>query len=301
MPTATLKNNRPSRYQGGYTRDADIDYDDPTVRAELDGHLTAPEPTIKPDNIDPDTNKPDPSLNAEESTYKKRYGDLRRYQQEQKAEFDTRLKALEKQLTEATKKELVLPKTEAEMQAWKDQYPDVYDIVETIATKKVLAERESLNPRIAEIEAMRRDVEKEKAENKIRAKHPDFDDLRSDENFHQWVAGKAKWVQDALYVNEDDPRAVIDVLDFYKQELAAKAPKIEPKRVPSDDARRAAQVVTRPVRSEPTRDASAQDGEKIYESDVKKMSSRAYEKNEDAIEAAMRSGRFIYDVSGGAR
>ena len=39
----------------------------------------------------------------------------------------------------------------------------------------------------------------------------------------------------------------------------------------------------------------------IKESDVQKMSAEEYEKNSDSIMEAIRSGNFIYDVSGSAR
>ena len=40
---------------------------------------------------------------------------------------------------------------------------------------------------------------------------------------------------------------------------------------------------------------------KILESDVQKMSAQEYEKNADTIMEAIRSGNFVYDVSGSAR
>ena len=39
----------------------------------------------------------------------------------------------------------------------------------------------------------------------------------------------------------------------------------------------------------------------LKESVVQKMSSTQYEKNQDAIMEAIRTGKFIYDVSGNAR
>ena len=39
----------------------------------------------------------------------------------------------------------------------------------------------------------------------------------------------------------------------------------------------------------------------IKESDVDKMSAQEYEKHAEAITAAIRSGNFIYDLSGSAR
>ena len=39
----------------------------------------------------------------------------------------------------------------------------------------------------------------------------------------------------------------------------------------------------------------------LKESVVQKMSTAQYEKNQDAIMEAIRTGKFIYDVSGNAR
>ena len=35
---------------------------------------------------------------------------------------------------------------------------------------------------------------------------PDFDELRESDDFHNWAEEQPKWVQDALYENQDDPR-----------------------------------------------------------------------------------------------
>ena len=39
----------------------------------------------------------------------------------------------------------------------------------------------------------------------------------------------------------------------------------------------------------------------FYESEVSKMSTFEYEKNQEAIAKALQSGKFVYDVSGNAR
>ena len=47
-----------------------------------------------------------------------------------------KIEALEAQLDKAAKNELVLPKTDEELEAWSKEYPDVAAIIETIADKK---------------------------------------------------------------------------------------------------------------------------------------------------------------------
>ena len=55
---------------------------------------------------------------------------------------------------------------------------------------------------------------------------------------------------------------------------------------------------TRNERSKPQSDPQ---GNAIKESDVQKMSAVEYEKNSDEIMEAIRTGNFIYDLSGSAR
>ena len=71
----------------------------------------------------------DSKLSAEEKNFKKRYGDLRRHQQKKEEEFTAKIEALEAQLTKAANKELVLPKTDEELEAWSKEYPDVASII----------------------------------------------------------------------------------------------------------------------------------------------------------------------------
>ena len=92
--------------------------------------------------------------NAEERTFKKRYGDLRRHSQEKEKEYQKRLKDLESQLDNATKKEMKLPKSDEDLEAWAKEYPDVAKIVETIAMKKAREQSEQLEKKIKQIDEM---------------------------------------------------------------------------------------------------------------------------------------------------
>ena len=82
--------------------------------------------------------------NAEERTFKKRYGDLRRHSQEKEKQFQKQLDELKGQLSKATQKEMKLPKSDEDIEAWAKEYPDVAKIVETIAMKKAKEQSESL-------------------------------------------------------------------------------------------------------------------------------------------------------------
>jgi hypothetical protein len=228
---------------------------------------------------------------AEEKTFKKRYSDLRRHQQKQADELKAKITDLERQLTEAARKEMKLPKSEEEIEAWTKEYPDVAGIVETIATKKAQEQSVALEERIKAIDEMQVSASKEKAEVELLKLHPDFSDIRESDSFHEWAEEQPKWVQDALYDNETDARSAARAIDLYKADMKMSAPK-------SKDKDAAKSVSVKNARSKPQEDATAS---YMKESDVQKMSSKEYEKRSDEIMEAIRSGKFIYDVSGSAR
>ena len=230
----------------------------------------------------------EPTLSKEEESFKKRYGDLRRHMQEKEQETKAELEKLKAQLSQAAKNELVLPKTEQDIEAWVKQYPDVAGIVEAIADKKASERSSELDSRLKEIENLRVKATRDKAEAELMSLHPDFTQIRSDDAFHTWAEEQPKWVQDALYENMDDAKSVARVIDLYKADN-----NITTKKTNSSDKAAAASVNAR-ARNTPETDAS-----KSYfkESDVNKMTAKQYEKNADAIMEAIRSGKFVYDVS----
>ena len=229
---------------------------------------------------------------AEERSFKKRYGDLRRHQQSKEKEYEDRIKALEEQLTQSTKSEIKLPKSDEDIEAWAKQYPDVAGIVETIAIKKAREQAEGLEARVKEIDEMKATATREKAEVELLKLHPDFGEIRDSDDFHEWAEEQPKWVQEALYENDADARSAARAIDLYKADK-----NIKPKKsVSSKDAARS--VDTRNERSKPQSDPQ---GNAIKESDVQKMSAVEYERNSDEIMEAIRTGNFIYDLSGSAR
>ena len=230
--------------------------------------------------------------NAEEKSFKKRYGDLRRHQQQKEKEYEDRINALETQLNQATKSEIKLPKSDEDIEAWTLKYPDVAAIVETIAIKKAKEQAQGLEERVREIDEMKATATREKAEVELLKLHPDFGTIRDSDDFHEWAEEQPKWVQDALYENDADARSAARAIDLYKADRNITTKKS----ASSKDAARS--VGARNERSKPSSDAMSG---AIRESDIQKMSATEYEKNADDIMEAIRTGNFIYDLSGSAR
>jgi hypothetical protein len=121
--------------------------------------------------------EPEPTT-AEERSFKKRYGDLRRYSQKKEHDFQKQIDELKSQLDASTKKQIKLPKSEEELDAWVKEYPDVAGIVETIAIKKAKEQANALEERIKKVDEMQANALREKAEVALLKKHPDFADIR---------------------------------------------------------------------------------------------------------------------------
>lgn len=247
------------------------------------------EDLINPEEEVVEVKEEEEPTSREEQSFKKRYGDLRRHMQEKEKEWQDKFDALEGRLK---REKIVPPKSDEDIAAWARKYPDVAGIVETIAAKKAQELFQKAESRLRELDEVQYEATRTKAENEIRQAHPDFDRLRESDDFHNWVDDQPKWVQDAVYENADDPASVIRVIDLFKVDKGMTPSQRKAK------AKDAASAVTKGTRTQP--EATSADGT-FRESQVAKMSDAEFEANYDAILAAQRSGKFIYDISGKAR
>ena len=281
---------------------ARVEREEAELRALMEQHLggektqeedqeeaTTSDRAVKADAVETETREVEATLSKEEESFKKRYGDLRRHMQEKEQEYKIKFEQLQQQLDKAAKNELVLPKGEADIAAWARKYPDVAAIVEAIADKKASERSTDLDKRLKEIEELRTQAKRDKAEAELMSLHPDFTQIRSDDAFHDWAESQPKWVQDALYENVDDAKSVARVIDLYKADMG-----ITKQKTTSSDKAAASSVNAR------SRNTPEADDSKAFfrESQVNKMSTKDYEKNADAIMEAIRSGKFVYDVTG---
>ena len=256
---------------------------------ELEQLMKEQKGEVEQEATEPEETEP---TTAEEKTFKKRYSDLRRHQQQQAEEFKKEIDALKSQLSLAAQKEMKLPKSDEDIEKWADEYPDVAAIVETIAMKKAREQSTALEERMKAIDELQSSATKEKAEAELMRIHPDFGEIRDSDEFHDWAEEQPKWVQDALYDNDNDARSAARAIDLYKADMGIGKEK------PKSDKAAAKSVNTKNSRSKPQENEATT---YLKESQVQKMSAQEYEKNSDEIMEAIRSGKFIYDVSGSAR
>lgn len=230
---------------------------------------------------------------TEEDTFKKRYGDLRRYMQQTVEAKDRELEQLKSQLQSKEKEEFTLPTSEEEIEAWASKYPEVAKIVDSIAQKRAREASSEVEQSMSDLRKMKQQLEREKAEHELKRLHPDFDSIRSQKSFHDWVSQQPQYLQDALYKNENDAIAAARAIDLYKADMGM----ITEKRSDTELKREAAKAVKKSGTSSP----SSRPSSEWSESRVASLRPHEYEKHEEAILEAMNKGTFVYDMTGAAR
>lgn len=223
--------------------------------------------------------------NAEEITFRDRYSNLRRYHETQMREMKTQVAELNEKINQNTRS-VVLPKSPEAIQAWRQEYPEIFDIVRTVARTEAQDERVEIDKKLAKLEDERRAVARDRAYNVILQYHPDFTQLRGDEAFHLWVQAQSKEIQSWLYDNEDDAQKVVYAVNLYKAEKGIG------KRRPEQNNIDASRMVA-PSSGTPPQNNNKKE---IKLSWVKGLTPRQYEKFEDEIMAAREQGRLVDDL-----
>ena len=100
--------------------------------------------------------------------YKKRYDDLKHYDNKLN-EFKSREQEL---LEEASKNrtEYQAPKTEEELEQFKTQYPDVYEVVETVAHMQSESKAKVLEERLSKLQEREAEISQREAEKRLKRK-----------------------------------------------------------------------------------------------------------------------------------
>ena len=217
--------------------------------------------------------------------YKKRYDDLKKHYDSKLNEFKSREQEL---IEEATKNrtEYKAPKTEEELEQFKNQYPDVYEVVETVAHLQSESKAKVLEERLSKLQERENQLVRQDAEKRLMERHPDFEDIRNSDDFHGWAKEQPKSIQDWIYSNADDADLASRALDLFKKDFGIEPTKTKSSSKPTRKS--AADMVSTKTKSiEPTQ-------QKVWsEKEIAAMSVAEFDKFEKEISDAMQEGRII--------
>ena len=215
--------------------------------------------------------------------YKKRYDDLKRHYDSKLNEFKSREEEL---LSQVNTPEYKAPKTEEELEKFKNDYPDVYEVVETVAHMQSESKAKVLEERLSKLQERENQLIRQDAEKRLMDRHPDFEDIRNSDDFHGWAKEQPKSIQDWIYNNADDADLASRALDLFKKDFG-----IEPTKTKSSSkqTRKSAadMVSTKTTSVEPKQ-------QKVWsEREIAAMSVAEFDKYEQEISDAMQEGRIV--------
>ena len=218
--------------------------------------------------------------------YKKRYDDLKKHYDSKLDEFKSREQELLEEVTK-NRTEYKAPKTPEELEQFAKEYPDVYEVVETVAHMQSESKAKVLEERLHKLQEREQEVIRREAEKRLNERHPDFDDIRNSDDFHGWAKEQPKSIQDWIYNNTNDADLASRALDLFKKDFGIDVP--QPDKSNSKQTKKSAadMVSTKTTTVEPKQ-------EKIWsESEIAAMSMDEFDKYEDEISEAMQQGRIV--------
>jgi len=264
----------PTPYQNKYKRDLDKEDSEDTATTSKD--------TSSDEEATPEEERP---VNAEEKVFKKRYDDLKRHYDSTISKHRNDISSLKEQLA-AKSSEIIPPKNKKELETWRLKYPDVYDTVKSIAIQEAQEQAKAVEGKLKNLQEQTQNVAKERAEVELMKLHPDFQEIRKTEDFHEWAKEQDPHIQGWLYENADNAKLAARAIDLYKMDKKFPSQKKESiKNVKAE----AAKAVTSTKRGQEP-DMSQK---KIWSiEEISKLKPQEYLKHEKDIDLARAEGRI---------
>jgi len=220
--------------------------------------------------------------------YKKRYDDL-------KTHYDSRLnefKAREQELLDeavTNRPDYKAPKSAEELEKFKNEYPDVMAVVETVAHLESESKTKVLEERLSALQTREDELVRKDAEKNLREKHPDFDEIRNSDDFHEWAELQPEAIKDWIFNNPDDATLASRALDLFKKDIGLDVSQGNQTRSNSKQTQQSAadMISTKTTSVEPNQ-------QRVWsEREISALSMAEFDKYESEISDAMQEGRII--------
>ena len=220
------------------------------------------------------------------TNYKKRYDDLKKHYDQKIADF----KQKELQLTAAATEmqpAYAPPKTPEDLASFREQYPDLYETVETVAHLQSEQQMQAFKAKMSVMEEREAATQRKEAEASLKSRHPDFEDIRGDDKFHSWASDQPEVIQDWIYNNPNNVNLAIKAIDLYKMENGIQiGTKQKTKKSQAPRSSAADMVSTR------TTQIDAKEPKIWSQREIAKLSMTQFDKYESEIDQAIMEGRI---------
>jgi len=220
--------------------------------------------------------------------YKKRYDDLKKHYDGRVNSFKAREDELLAEV-KSNRPKYKAPKSPEEIAAFKKEYPDVYGVVESVSHLQASKELEDLKGELNTLRQVNQSISKEKAEARLARMHPDFEEIRESDEFHDWANNQPEAIKKWVYGNNADAELASRAIDLFKQDTG----KSKSKSTVSGDTVPASEM----IKVSNSKDIGYGTKKIFTRSQIAAMSQSEFDRNEKAIEDAQREGRIVNDMS----
>jgi hypothetical protein len=232
-------------------------------------------------------------IQKEEHDYKKRYDDLKKHYDSKLNEWRQNREIMEAKLKMSEQPVNVveqLPKTRQELEDFRSQYPDVYDVVETISTLQAQDKVKEVEEKLESLREKEVEAERVTSEKQLLAIHPDFNELKTDENFINWLEEQPENISDGVYHNNSDVKWAARVIDLYKADIG------QSRSTRSNSKQSNAQAAQAVTRTSKGLEPLGSDKKVWTIEEISRLKPWEYEKLEKEIDAAARDGRIVDSI-----
>ena len=263
-------------YKGAYRKDVyeDDAPQDATLEEETEEKVEVDEETI---NIE---------VKTEEHDYKKRYDDLKKHYDSKLYEWKQERETLSADREiEDSFNEISGVETGTDVEQFKNEYPDVYNVVETISNQKTSKELEELKEEVNRLNQREKQLEAKSAYQELLAHHSDFAEIKKSKEFLSWLDEQPPSISSGIIDNSSDVKWASRVLDLYKADIGLNKKRGRPRRS-------AAEAVTKT--NAKTVSVNQDENKKVWTtSEIRKLKPHDFDRLEAELDQANAEGRIV--------
>ena len=272
-----VEDTRQGPYKGKYRTDVykDSESGDATLVEEEATQNTEEEETISLESKVPD-----------EHNFKKRYDDLKKHYDSKLAEWkEEKEQIMAEKEAEQSFDEVSTPQSNEDIEQFRQEYPEVYNVVERISTQKTSQELEELRAEVERLTGREKELEVKSAYQQLLALHSDFPEIKKSEDFREWLNEQPPSIAEGVANNSSDVKWASRVIDLYKADKGLTKKRGRPRASAADAVTKTSSKTV----------ATNQDAnKKIWTtSEIRKLKPHEFDKLEEEIDRANAEGRVV--------
>ena len=223
----------------------------------------------------------------EDHDYKKRYDDLKKHYDSKLYEWRQERESLtnEQAMLSSFEDDPVPQESNAEIDQFKESYPEVYSMVEQVSTKNASKEVEELRAEVNRLSQREEQLQAKSAYQQLLALHPDFPEIKKSDDFKGWLDEQPPSIAEGVTGNSSDVKYASRVLDLYKADKGLNKKRGRPRRS-------AAEAVTKT--NAKTVSVNQDENKKVWTtSEIRKLKPHDFDRLEAELDQANAEGRIV--------